>query len=261
MRGLGVPVAAAIMVAASTANVAAQAQEACWANSELQAARVHDLQTMLMIGSLQCSETSADPAVSSYNEFVRRTRDQLRDYNNVLKARFMRLHGVREGQRAYDTFNTGMANDHSSRARSKNFCATVVSLSQTATAASQDDLEAMAQNISDRPYGVGDVCTETAEAATPVAAAAAVTPAAETEVAAVAPPAVSAAPVSDTTPAATATGGMSAQQHSAAEALKAAALAVQAAAAALQTSGGAAAPAAQPVAANAPAEPIASRAE
>lgn len=158
MRKLVACAAALLCVTASTI---ASAQEMCWTQKELAAARVRDLQSVLMVGALQCRASGHD-ILAEYNRFVVAGRTTITRQNDVLKARFVRLHGPREGQRVYDRFTTALANDHSANAVG-GFCADMAILAAEATRAaaagySSDALELVAERIGERPFGVGDTC-------------------------------------------------------------------------------------------------------
>ena len=226
MSKLRVAVATATCVLTLLGN-SAIAAETCWQPAEIEAARVRDLQTMLMLGALKCTAIESD-SVARYNGFIEKKRAALINYNNVLKARFMQQNGIADGETAYHGFTTDLANSHSDRTQSASFCKLSDTLLTLATNASDTELPLLARNLSDRPYGVGDVCEVIAAVPEPAAA---VTPAPE-------------ATIADAAPTAT--------QPSAAEALEAAAVAMQAAAAAMKAQP---APAQQPVQATATPKP------
>ena len=244
--------AIALCAIASTAQAQQQAAISCWQNHELQAARVRDLQTLLMVGALQCTTSSYDVA-GHYNNFIRNSRNALAGYNDMLKARFMREQGISEGRRAYDSFATTLANGHSARAQATpaGFCQTVSALVGLASTASARDLEALAEGIAERPPGVGESCAIAAPppnlavvpVTAPVAPAAISAAPAEVAIATLPVPQPSVAPAAapPISPPAPPLAVASADQSggapapaSPADALQAAALAVQAAAAALQ---------------------------
>lgn len=268
-RGAVSATAAVILCVVSTT---AQAQESCWQPHEVQAARVRDLQTLLMVGALKCNAPSYNTA-GHYNNFVAQNRAILGGYNGVLKVRFMREHGVSEGQRAYDNFTTALANRHSSDADASaaTFCQmvdSVVRMAANSTAAA--DIEALATGLTERPLGVGDDCPVSTPATAVVQPA---EPNTAVLVSSPPPAAIDAQSAGQqVSPAASPVVGVAAQpdiaapaaapsQQSAAEALQAAAVAIQSAAAALQSAQSAdaantaAQPAAAPQAAD-PAEPV-----
>src|SRR3546814_189995 len=135
----------------------AQAQPTCWHSYEIEAARVRDLQTMLMMSALKCG-SAGGTLESQYNAFVNKKRPLLTGHNNVLKARFMRESGIDGGQSAYDRFTTGLANSHSARAQSVNFCDMAGTLMTLAAGSTDEELSPLARSFSETPLGVGESC-------------------------------------------------------------------------------------------------------
>ena len=222
--------AASCFVALFLGGAASAGEAQCWQPYEVEAARVRDLQIMLMLGSLKCRSTNSE-ITAKYDKFNERMGNADK-YNSALKLRFMRENGIADGQRAYDDFITRLANSHSDGVQSAGFCQMADTLLTLATNAGENELPMLARNFSDKPAGVGDVC-ELKTAAAPAPAV-------------VAADAVQAAPpVSDpVTPTATAAVAETAAPpsvtpQSAAAALEAAAVALQSAAASLKTQSGA----------------------
>ncbi len=136
----------------------ASASEACWTPKELAAARVRDLQTIMMVGALQCSAQGYNTAFG-YDRFVNRHRAELVDSNDTLKHHFMRQAASSTGERDYDGFATAMANAHSARSNDmRHFCERVDSLVRTAVSVRGDELSEFAATVSERPLGVGEDC-------------------------------------------------------------------------------------------------------
>ncbi|WP_240962339.1 hypothetical protein [Sphingobium sp. TB-6] len=225
--------AASCFVALFLGGAASAGEAQCWQPYEVEAARVRDLQIMLMLGSLKCRSTNSE-ITAKYDKFNERMGNADK-YNSALKLRFMRENGIADGQRAYDDFITRLANSHTDGVQSAGFCQMADTLLTLATNAGENELPMLARNFSDKPAGVGDVC----ELKTAVAAAPAV----------VAADAVKAAapvndPVTPTAVAAETAAPPPVTPQSAAAALEAAAVALQSAAASLKTQSGAPASAA-----------------
>lgn len=197
--------------------VAAAGEAQCWQPYEIEAARVRDLQIMLMLGSLKCRTTNSE-ITTKYEKFNEKM-GRLDKYNSALKLRFMRASGIADGQRAYDDFITKLANSHMDGVQSAGFCQMADTLLTLATNAGENELPMLARNFADKPAGVGDVCEVTTAAAVPDAPQAVV--AASEPVAAVAVADAQPAPAAPT-------------PESAAAALEAAAAALQSAAASLR---------------------------
>ena len=155
----------AFAVAVATVATPALAEEKCWTSKEMSAARVRDLQSVLMVSALQC-RTSGHDVLPEYNRFVVAGRTTIVSQNDVLKARFTRVQGMKEGQRAYDSFTTALANAHAMTASSSaGFCTSMVALASEAADAAggpqaADALELLAERVSERPAGVGEGCGE-----------------------------------------------------------------------------------------------------
>lgn len=193
--GLLVAVAGLALTAGS-----AYASTACWQDHEVTAAKVRNLQSMLMVAALQCTGPTFRTN-EHYDHFVRQNRSALVGHNDALKSYFMRAYGVRDGQRAYDAFTTALANSHSDYAVSTgaSFCYTADSLVRLAATSNGEDLLILASNVSERPLGVGSYCREGAPTLAGLAPPAPPEP--QIAVAAAFPPAPIAAPsVVDTPP-------------------------------------------------------------
>jgi hypothetical protein len=102
----------------------ARAQTECWPHRDADAEQVRALQTMLMVAALQCRGRPELGLLDAYNRFVRARGAEIATQNDVLKARFVRLHGPRDGQTAYDRFITRVANDFGRTAQGADFCQT-----------------------------------------------------------------------------------------------------------------------------------------
>ena len=102
-------VAVAALAIATIAGQATAASNDCWAAQETSAAKVRDLQSMLMVAALRCRTSGVD-VLASYNQFVRNNREALVATNSRLKVHFNTAYGPVEGQRAYDRFTTALAN-------------------------------------------------------------------------------------------------------------------------------------------------------
>ena len=125
---------------------------ACWQAEEYEAARVRDLQTMLMVSALQCRR--ADPEMpAAYNKFVSRAKPTLIEGEKALLAHF-----AREGDKlAYDRFTTSLANKYAERAQHPEFCARAKRI-LAADEATGGALPTVAVLLNTRPAGVEEVC-------------------------------------------------------------------------------------------------------
>lgn len=111
----------------------ARAAGDCWSTQEISAARVRDLQSMLMVSALRCRTGGAD-VLASYNRFVAVNRSAIAGFNSTLKSYFTRTQGSVEGQRSYDRFTTALANSYGAGAGAGN-CREMASLASEAASA------------------------------------------------------------------------------------------------------------------------------
>ena len=124
--------------------------ENCWYPHEMKAAQLRDLQSMLMVGTLQCKGGSKT-AVELYNRFVTKQRSLLDANNYVLKAHFLREQGIEKGGEAYDVYATSLANNRAARLGDPGFCPTVETFVTLAEAASAQELQRLAEMVSEAP--------------------------------------------------------------------------------------------------------------
>lgn len=148
MRSVGMGLSLAAMLLSVASPVAAT----CWEPEEYEAARLRDLQTVLMVSALKCGR--ADPSMpGAYNRWVGRAKAKLIDGEQKLLAHF-----VREGDKAkYDKFTTALANKYSEYAEDPKFCARAKLLLE-ADEKQNGVLEEIALLINSKPAGVTDMC-------------------------------------------------------------------------------------------------------
>ncbi len=101
MKILKRAVAAAVLAALPVAS----AQAACWSPAAEDAARIRDMETMLMVSALRCRLTGED-FLKSYNGFVKTSRPALVRVNDTLRQHFAGEGGLN----AYDRYVTSIAN-------------------------------------------------------------------------------------------------------------------------------------------------------
>lgn len=129
MRGgkWGAMLAGALAIGAMTAGQA-RAGAGCWTVEEASAAKVRDLQTMLMVAALRCHSSGVD-VLADYNRFVAANRPVLVAANGQLKAHFVRVQGA-AGQRGYDSFTTMLANGYGAAGAGAEGCADMAELAR-----------------------------------------------------------------------------------------------------------------------------------
>ncbi|WCT74398.1 hypothetical protein PQ455_03985 [Sphingomonas naphthae] len=111
--------AACVAAALATAPV----QAACWNTQDVAAARVRDLQSMLMVATLRC-QAAGIAIAADYNGFVGANKQALQMMNDLLKRHFSREKGVLQGQKEYDSFTTRLANTYGAGGTSSYDCET-----------------------------------------------------------------------------------------------------------------------------------------
>ncbi len=131
----------------------APAGAACWQPEEYEAARIRDLQTMLMVSALQCR--TRDPEMpAAYNKFVQRAKPTLLEGEKALLGHF-----AREGDKlAYDRFTTSLANRYADLAQHPEFCTRAKRI-LAADEATGGALPTVVVLLNARPAGVEEVCT------------------------------------------------------------------------------------------------------
>lgn len=106
--------AATLLAATIFANSAAQAS--CWTSEAVEAAKVRNMETMLMVSALRC-RTSEKRMLDHYNSFVRSSRPVLTQVNDELRAHFVAVAGAKAGLNAYDSYVTSIANRYGAGAK------------------------------------------------------------------------------------------------------------------------------------------------
>jgi len=134
MTGIKGRAAAAVLTIALSFGQARAATGDCWSAQTVAAAKVRDLQTMLMVAGLRCRGTAND-VLSGYNRFVNANRGAIVTVNDQLKAHFKTAYGAIEGQRSYDRFTTALANAYGAGGDGSANCADMAKLAGEAAAA------------------------------------------------------------------------------------------------------------------------------
>lgn len=96
----------AIFVGLST--IAAPAY-ACWTNVEQDAARIANMNQMLMVSALRCRFGNHN-FLDNYNRFIRNNNALLASQHNIIKARYARNVGEKAAFAELDKFVIGLSN-------------------------------------------------------------------------------------------------------------------------------------------------------
>lgn len=128
-RTLGV---AAATIALCT-GIAAQAAPSCWQDHEVSAARMRQMQTMLMVATLRCRAAHLDIS-EDYNAFMTAQGATVSAANLVIKQHFAQAGGT---QADYDHFATSLANGYGDDETDQASCADAAALAHEAMAATE----------------------------------------------------------------------------------------------------------------------------
>ena len=130
-------------------------QAACWSEAAVSAAKVRDLETMLMVSSLRCKAAN-NALLTQYNRFVRDSRTALTAVNDTLRSQFVNSGGLN----AYDRYVTAIANRYGAGAEGLS-CNDMTSILSAAEAAggSLAGLTRLANDAGVEPKLAGTRCS------------------------------------------------------------------------------------------------------
>jgi hypothetical protein len=97
-----------VLALAAAAIIAAPARASCWKADQVAAAKVRDLETMLMVSALRCR--AQGNMLARYNKFVVQARPALMEVNDMLRTHFAESVGAGRSLNAYDSYVTKIAN-------------------------------------------------------------------------------------------------------------------------------------------------------
>jgi hypothetical protein len=144
--------------AAAMALVGVPAQATCWTPQEVTAAKIRDLDTMLMVSALRC-RTGTSGMLAAYNAFVVQDRVALTRVNEELRGHFAKAVGKAGALNAYDNYVTAVANSYGAGSEGLS-CDNMVSIVQAATAegATYEALSEIADRAGVQPRIDGGAC-------------------------------------------------------------------------------------------------------
>jgi hypothetical protein len=105
--------------------------QSCAITSVQSSAKVRELNSILMVGALQCRGVPGNTVIADYNRFIAAHKVALANHSNALRSYFMRT-SVARAASDFDQFSTRLANAHAQSASGAGFCAMVGQLVQTA---------------------------------------------------------------------------------------------------------------------------------
>jgi hypothetical protein len=145
--------------AALSWSAAAPAAPGCWSEAAIDAAKVRDLQSRLMVATLRCQSAGFD-ITSAYNRFVVANRATLQGVNGVLMTVFQSGSGD-DAQGDYDRYATALANAYGGDATNRSVCLNAQRLADDAAAAGGDvaRLVALHSRVGAAPPRPGGACT------------------------------------------------------------------------------------------------------
>lgn len=100
----------ATLCALAATMTAGQAQ-ACWTNAEQDAAKVANLNMMMMVSALRCRK-GPDDFLGDYNRFVKNNNPVIGSQNAAVRSHFARINGNGNADAAMDKFIIGIANSY-----------------------------------------------------------------------------------------------------------------------------------------------------
>ena len=120
-----------VITLAAVAIVAAPAQAACWKTDQVDAAKVRDFETMLMVSALRCR--AHGNMLARYNKFIVNARPALTQVHDMLRAHFAEAVGASRALNEYDGYVTRVANRYGAGADGLS-CADLSSITDAAVA-------------------------------------------------------------------------------------------------------------------------------
>jgi hypothetical protein len=100
----------AVLCALAAMTMASPAQ-ACWTSAEQDAAKVANLNMMMMVSALRCRK-GPDDFLADYNRFVKNNNPVIGSQNAAVRSHFARINGNGHADAAMDKFIIGIANSY-----------------------------------------------------------------------------------------------------------------------------------------------------
>ncbi|MEL7197596.1 MAG: hypothetical protein AAGL10_04700 [Pseudomonadota bacterium] len=163
--GIGL-VAAALCGLASPANAT---DFPCFDETAMQSARIHDLRIMLMVNALKC-RASSPATLREYGQLLDARGKELTRHGEQVMADMIARYGERQGQLAFDRYETQMSNYHSNVQPSREQCEDVQSFIKLAGRANYDEMEILSKLVTNRAMNACIVPESNVAFAAPVSA-------------------------------------------------------------------------------------------
>jgi hypothetical protein len=101
----------ASVLCALAAIIMALPAQACWTNAEQDAAKVANLNMMMMVSALRCRK-GPDDFLAEYNRFVKNNNPVIGSQNAAVRSHFARISDNGNADAAMDKFIIGIANSY-----------------------------------------------------------------------------------------------------------------------------------------------------
>jgi hypothetical protein len=105
--------------------------QSCATTSVQASVKVRELQSILMVGALQCRAVAGSTVIADYNRFIAAHKVALANHSKALRSYFMHA-SAKTGAVSFDQFATRLANAHAQAASGAGFCTMIGQLVQTA---------------------------------------------------------------------------------------------------------------------------------
>ncbi|MEM6909896.1 MAG: hypothetical protein AAF494_14585 [Pseudomonadota bacterium] len=115
----------------------------------MQSARIHDLRIMLMVNALKC-RTSAPATLRKYGQLLNQRSEELTYHGRQVKSALVDRYGPRQGQLAFDRYETRISNYHSNIKPSREQCEDVMAFMKLAGRANYAELETLSKLVTNR---------------------------------------------------------------------------------------------------------------
>ena len=122
------------MLVAVALSAPVRAQTGCWSEADIDATKIRDLQSRLMVATLRCQGAGVD-VTGAYNHFVIANRATLQGINAVLMSRFRSDVTDAEAQVQYDRYATALANAYGGDTTNRRVCDNTARLAEEAAGA------------------------------------------------------------------------------------------------------------------------------
>lgn len=121
----------------------------CFEEASMQSARIHDLRIMLMVNALKC-RSSSPATLRKYGQLLDTRGDELTYHGEQVMAHMIGQYGERQGQVAFDRYETQMSNFHSNIQPSREQCEDVNSFIKLTGRADYDEMETISKLVTNR---------------------------------------------------------------------------------------------------------------